>query len=168
MKQQGNRFTLRYIPFSLSEKDTEKQKQMLNKSRRQYLQGKYFTRKKLSSFRNRPSNHIKRAKQIYELPVIKPNDILAKATGCSVNALRKIVRKGEGAYFSSGSRPNQTATSWGIARLASAITGGKSASVDYAILEKGCSKNSVALKMAKQALQKYGNGHGKTRKRRFG
>jgi len=38
--------------------------------------------------------------------------------------LQKIVNKGMGAYYSSGSRPNQTPASWGIARLASAITGG--------------------------------------------
>ena len=53
-----------------------------------------------------------------------------KKTGCSIEALKKIVNKGEGAYYSSGSRPNQTSHSWGYARLASAITGGKAAAVD--------------------------------------
>ena len=56
-----------------------------------------------------------------------------------------------GAYYSSGSRPNQTAESWGIARLASAITSGKSAVIDYHLLEEGCKKNSKALKLAKKA-----------------
>lgn len=55
-----------------------------------------------------------------------------------MSALKQIVRKGQGAYFSSGSRPNQTSQSWGLARLASSITAGKSAAVDYDILEKGC------------------------------
>ena len=41
------------------------------------------------------------------------------------------MKKGQGAYYSSGSRPNQSAHSWGYARLASAITGGKSAAVDF-------------------------------------
>jgi hypothetical protein len=72
--------------------------------------------------------------------------------------LRKIVNKGRGAYFSSGSRPNQTSESWGLARLASSITGGKAAAVDYSILEQGCSKNSKALKLAKQAKKKHGHG----------
>ena len=56
-------------------------------------------------------------------------------------------KKGEGAYYSSGSRPNQTARSWGIARLASAITGGKSSKVDYHLL-KQCNHTKKAYKLA--------------------
>ena len=33
---------------------------------------------------------------------------LSKKTGCSIKTLKKIVKKGMGAYYSSGSRPNQT------------------------------------------------------------
>ncbi len=91
-----------------------------------------------------------RAKQIYKVDAIKPSTSLAKKTGCSINSLREIERKGEGAYYSSGSRPNQTASSWGRARLASSITGGKSSAVDLHILEKGCKKNSRALKLARK------------------
>jgi len=65
-----------------------------------------------------------------------------------VDALEKIVNKGAGAYFSSGSRPNQTGQSWGIARLASAVTGGKASLIDYAILKTGCRSNSKALRLA--------------------
>tara|TARA_R100001463_G_scaffold43938_1_gene91440 strand:- start:58 stop:459 length:402 start_codon:yes stop_codon:yes gene_type:complete len=43
---------------------------------------------------------------------------------------QKIIAKGQGAYYSSGSRPNQTATSWGLARLASVILGGPSRKID--------------------------------------
>ena len=64
-------------------------------------------------------------------------------------SLKDIVSKGEGAYYSSGSRPNQTAKSWGYARLASSITGGNASVVDMHILEKECSNNSKALKLAK-------------------
>ena len=42
----------------------------------------------------------------------------------------KIILKGKGAYYSSGSRPNQTAHSWGLARLASVILGGPSRRID--------------------------------------
>ena len=35
--------------------------------------------------------------------------------------MRKGVKRGRGAYFSNGSRPNQTPESWGRARLASFI-----------------------------------------------
>jgi len=43
---------------------------------------------------------------------------------------KKIIDKGMGAYYSSGSRPNQTPTSWGLARLASVILGGPSRRID--------------------------------------
>ena len=42
----------------------------------------------------------------------------------------KIINKGRGAYFSSGSRPGQTAQSWGLARLASVIMGGPARKID--------------------------------------
>lgn len=83
---------------------------------------------------------------------------MAKKTGCSKKALLKIIKKGQGAYYSSGSRPNQSAHSWGIARLASAITSGKAAAIDYKILEEGCNQNSKALKLAKKAKIKHGYG----------
>ena len=70
------------------------------------------------------------------------------------NALRQIVKKGQGAYYSSGSRPNQSGHSWGRARLASSITGGKAAAVDFHILEKTCKKGSKALKLAKKVKGK--------------
>lgn len=43
---------------------------------------------------------------------------------------QKIIDKGMGAYYSSGSRPNQTPTSWGLARLASVILNGPSRRID--------------------------------------
>lgn len=59
---------------------------MLLKSRKMYKEGKYYTRIPVKSFKSTPSKHIS-------------------------EALEKIVKKGEGAYYSSGSRPNQTAQS---------------------------------------------------------
>jgi len=152
----------RYIPKGLTKRDKKKQREMLKKSRKMYKKGKYLTRKKVKSFKSKKSNHITNAQKIYKIDKIYPGKELANKTGCSVNALKKIVKKGEGAYFSSGSRPNQTAQSWGYARLASAITGGKSAAVDYNILEKGCEMESEALRLAKKAKRKYGFGKRKT------
>ena len=45
----------------------------------------------------------------------------------------KIMDKGMGAYFSGGSRPNQTPSSWKYARLASVIMGGPARKVDIKI-----------------------------------
>ena len=139
----------KYLPDSLSKSDKIKQSKMLKKSKTLYKKGKYFTRKKLKSFKSKPSSHVIRAKKIYNIPKITASSELARKTKCSINTLKKIVEKGLGAYYSSGSRPNQTPQSWGRARLASAITGGKSAIVDYKILSKGCKPSSKALKYAK-------------------
>jgi len=152
------KINLRYLPKKLTRKDRKIQTKMLLKSRRLYKKGKYFTRKVVSSFKSKKSPHILKAIKIYKVPKIGATDELARATGCSKKALAKIINKGEGAYFSSGSRPNQTGQSWGIARLASSITSGKAAAVDYSILENGCKPNSKALTMAKKAKRKYGHG----------
>ena len=168
MKIPVMKIPVRYLPFGLSTKDSLKQAQMLKKSRSQYKKGKYFTRKPVTTFKRRPSSHIKNAQKIYGVEKMVPSNELAKATGCSLDALQQIVKKGEGAYFSSGSRPNQTAQSWGYARLASALTAGKAAAVDFDILEKGCNHRGKAFTMAKKAVKTYGHGLGRTRRRVIG
>ena len=157
------RFPLRYLPNKLSKKDKQKQVNMLLKSRKLYKNKIYYTRQPVSSYKNKTSNHIENARKIYKVDKITPNNELSQKTGCSLSALRKIVKKGQGAYFSSGSRPNQTAQSWGLARLASSITSGKAAAVDYDILDKGCDHNKKAFRLAKKSRQKYGYGNTKTR-----
>jgi hypothetical protein len=47
-----------------------------------------------------------------------------------------IIKKGKGAYFSGGSRPNQNPFSWGLARLASVIMGGPARKVDQKIWDE--------------------------------
>lgn len=149
---------LKYLPKRLTQKDRRKQSAMLQKSRKQYVDNKYYTRKRVPSYQSKPSKHVAKARRIYGVESITPSKELAEATGCSIDAMAQIVKKGEGAYFSSGSRPNQTAQSWGLARLASAITGGKSAAVDYAILERGCDHRKRAFVMANQSRKKHGHG----------
>ena len=114
--------------------------------------------------KNKKSNHIVNASRIYNIETIRPNKELALKTGCNVSALKQIVKKGEGAYYSSGSRPNQTPQSWGLARLASAITAGKAAAVDYNIIEKGCKHNKKAFLLSNKSRKKYKYGHSKTKK----
>ena len=146
---------LRYLPSNISKKDRKTQLHALMKSRKSYTQSKYYVRPKIASFHSRKSKHVLRAEKMYNVAHIHPDKELARKTKCSVDALKQIVRKGEGAYYSSGSRPNQTARSWGIARLASAITGGKASAVDYSILSRGCDhKTSTAYRLAKPP--KYG------------
>ena len=155
---------IKYVPKKLSRRDKKKVKKMLKKSRKLYKKKKYFTRKKVKSFTSKVSPHIKKSLKIYKLKKFSVNQELAKKTGCSLTGLRKIVKKGQGAYYSSGSRPNQTGHSWGYARLASSISGGKAAAVDFNILEKYCKKGSKALRLAKRSRKKHGYGTRRVRK----
>jgi len=158
------KFPIRYLPVTLTRKDRTKQMNMLRKSRKLYKKKKYYTRKRVSSYVSKPSRHITNARKLYHIEHILPNKELSRKTGCSVSALKQIVRKGEGAYYSSGSRPNQTPQSWGIARLASSLTAGKAAAVDYDILKKGCNHTKKAFILANKARRKYGYGLSKPMK----
>jgi hypothetical protein len=155
---------VRYVPSTITKKDAKAQTKMLLKSRKLYKKREYFTRRKIPSYKNKPSKHVQKAREIYGVQNVMPSKELSKKTGCSISALQQIVKKGEGAYYSSGSRPNQTAHSWGYARLASALTSGKSAAVDFSILEKGCDHKKRAYRMALQSRKKYKNGQSHTKR----
>jgi hypothetical protein len=144
-------FIKRYVPDTLSRRDKALQRSELRKSRKLYKHRKYYTRRKtVRTFTSKPSGHTARAKQLYGVDNIKPTRELSKRTGCSIKGLKQIVRKGEGAYYSSGSRPNQTPQSWGNARLASAITGGNASVVDFHILAKECDHRKPAYRLAQK------------------
>ena len=156
---------LKYLPKRLTKKDKKKQAKQLKKSRAAYKKNIYIHRKPINSYKSKKSQHILNAEKIYNIKNLSVNNELANKTGCSINALNKIIKKGMGAYYSSGSRPNQTPHSWGIARLASSISGGKAAAVDYNILAEGCKSGSKALKLAKKSRIKNGYGTRKVPKR---
>ena len=159
------KFPVRYLPAILTKKDKKKQIKMLMKSRKLYRTKKqYYTRKPLASYKNKTSNHILNARKIYKIKNLTPSKELAQKTGCSLSALNQIVKKGQGAYYSSGSRPNQTSQSWGIARLASSITAGKAAAVDYDIINAGCDHKKKAFILANKSRRQYKYGQSKTRK----
>lgn len=155
---------IKYLPKRISKKDKKIIVNELKKSRKAYKKHSYYTRKHVASYKSKTSQHILNVKKIYNLDKLVVNANLSKKTGCSINSLRKIVNKGQGAYYSSGSRPNQSSHSWGLARLASSISGGKASALDYKILENGCSKSSKALKLAKKAKLKYKYGTHRVRK----
>jgi len=158
------RFPVRYVPKSITKRDKGKQVGMLLKSKRLYRQHKYYDRSKVKSYKSTRSKHLNKARAVYNIDTITPNRELVQKTGCTLSALKEIVKKGEGAYYSSGSRPNQTAQSWGLARLASSLTAGKAAAVDFNILQKGCNPHKKAFKLALQAKKHYAHGQASTRK----
>lgn len=64
---------------------------------------------------------------------------IARLSGIKYSNALKIVQKGKGAYFSNPQsvRPNvKSPTRWGIARLYSAVMGGKAAKIDKNLLVK--------------------------------
>ncbi len=63
---------------------------------------------------------------------------IARLSGIKYNNARKIVQKGRGAFSSNPQsvRPQvKSATQWGIARLYSAVMGGKAAKIDKDLLK---------------------------------
>ena len=81
----------------------------------------------------------------YKQPKNKANSIeeIARLSGIKKSALLEIKKKGIGAFYSNPSsvRPNVTsAERWGIARVYSAVMGGKASRVDYKELQRGRQK----------------------------
>ncbi len=61
---------------------------------------------------------------------------ISKVSGISEKALKEVYNKGAAAYFTGGSRPNQTPESWAYARVYSYIMGGNTRKVDTEVTEK--------------------------------
>jgi hypothetical protein len=116
---------------SLSRKDKSEQKKNLIRSRKMYKKGIYVDRPKLKSYPKKRSEHIVKFEKRYNHK-ITDKDFIDKHI-LSKKGQNQILKKGRGAYYSSGSRPNQSSSSWAFARLASVITGGKARKVDNKI-----------------------------------
>lgn len=77
----------------------------------------------------------------YKQPKDKSNTLkeISKLSGYQLKGLKIIQEKGEGAYYSNPKsvRPQvKSATQWGIARVYSAVMGGKAKKIDKAHLIK--------------------------------
>ena len=118
----------------LSRKDKQKQLQGLRRSSKSYKKGKYYTRPKMKSFKNKKSSWTQKFHELY--PNAKSLKEIEKVTGIPKKALMEVKKKGMGAYYSSGSRPNQTAESWGKARMYAYIFGSPTRKVDKHITQK--------------------------------
>ena len=145
-----------YIPNTLSPQDRKKQKQQIEKSMKDYKKNnrKYVVREKFRIIRQtKPSNHIVDLKRAY--PHIKSMSNLEKISkefNIPLSGVKKIIEKGQGAYFSSGSRPNQTPDSWAYARLASAVLGRNACNVDsHIITQNGVTCESLRKKYAENS-----------------
>ena len=121
----------KYLPDTLKGKDRQKQiKSIFEKKERP----KTKVKSKKSNWTNLFSK--KYGKELDEMKGKRSKKNIAKVTGIPFKAIDEVYKKGEGAYYSSGSRPNQTPESWGKARVASVLVGGASRNIDKAIVEK--------------------------------
>ena len=154
------RFGQRSIPrkYYAGVKNSKERKRAIRdikQSRRDYKRGKYHRKRvRVKSFRSKESPHVVRAKKMYNLKSMKNLNEVSRKTGCSKKSLRGILRKGRGAFASSGSRPNQTSDSWAYARLASSISGGKAAKYDCKLLNAGKCNRRVMKLAAKVGCKK--------------
>ena len=115
----------KYIPKNLSDEDLGKQIKSIKDEEE---------RPKLESFKSKRSSFVKDFEKKYGTK-ISDFDFIEKNI-LKKEGIKQILNKGVGAYYSSGSRPNQTATSWSRARLASVIMNGKARKIDKKIWEK--------------------------------
>jgi len=119
----------KYVPASLTKADREKQIKSIKEQK---------PRPKLKSFQSKRSNHVINFEKKYGVKITNKkfiNDNLLSYEG-----QKQVIKKGMAAYYTGGSRPNQTPASWSLARLASAL------------LKKG------AFKVDKNIFKKYGKG----------
>lgn len=104
------------------------QEQLIQRSREVYKKtGKVVDRPKVSSTPVKRSKHAEKFENKYGFSV---SDIPKVKRTFPDTDVDTILRKGRGAYASSGSRPNTTSEAWAKARLASALTGGNAYKVD--------------------------------------
>lgn len=119
----------------LSDNNKAEQLKELERSRKLYKKGIYVSRSKKSSFKSKRSPHLVEFEKKYDVNIANKNAVF-KATGIKPKAQEKILNKGRGAFYSSGSRPNQSAESWALARLASVILKHGAYKVDRHVLKE--------------------------------
>ena len=132
----------------LSGNNKAEQIKELERSRKLYKKGIYISRSKKSSFKSKRSPHLVEFEKKYDVNIANKNAVL-KATGIKPGAQEKILNKGRGAFYSSGSRPNQSAESWALARLASVILKHGAYKVDRHVLKEfDCNNIKPPVKQA--------------------
>jgi len=122
----------RYLPDSLSK--SERQKQI-----KSIFEGKERPKTKVKEKKSTWTTQFDKeyGDQLDAMKGKRSKRNIAKVTGIPFKAIDEVYKKGEGAFYSSGSRPNQTASSWARGRIYAYIMGGeKVRKVDKDITDK--------------------------------
>lgn len=115
----------KYLPKSLSKSNSKKQRNSI-------LQGN--NRPKLKSYKSKRSGWVKKFEEKYKHKITDKkwiNKNILKNKGQTL-----IINKGKAAYYTSGSRPNQTPSSWAYGRLAGVILNSPARKIDKNIWDK--------------------------------
>lgn len=111
-----------YIPKTLTKEDKKKQEKSIIEKK---------DRPKVSSYKSKRSSWVEQFEKKYNKKITDKSFINKNII--SNEGQNQIISKGKGAYYNTGSRPNQTAFSWSYARLASVIMNGPARKVDNKI-----------------------------------
>ena len=114
----------KYLPKSLSPEDRKKQLKSIQEG----------TKRPKVDFKNKRSTHAEKFEAKYGYKISNLSRVAKEII--SREGIEQIKKKGIAAYYTGGSRPNQTPASWWKARLASVIMGGKARQVDKDIWNK--------------------------------
>ena len=118
-------FPAAYVPTGLTKTDRKKQIQSIRKK---------TDRPMLASFTSRRSSWVTAFEKKYGQKITNTSWIakhIMKKEG-----IQRILDKGMAAYYTSGSRPNQSKYAWAFARLASVIMGGPARRIDRSVWDK--------------------------------
>lgn len=122
----------KYLPDTLSKSDRQKQIKSIFEGKER---PETKVKEKKSSWTTQFSK--KYGEKLDTMKGKRSKKNIAEITGIPLKAVNEVYKKGEGAYYSSGSRPNQTPSSWARGRLYAYIMGGKKVrAVDKDITEK--------------------------------
>lgn len=126
VRMYGKNIPTRYIPSYLTHEQKRKQAKSITEKRDRPI---------LKNIPNKKSSWTTKAHNYFGKGNTSPKSI-AKQLGVKMEGFEKILSKGRGAYYSGGSRPNQTPHSWARARLFSVLFGGKARMVDKNIVNE--------------------------------
>lgn len=144
-----NKVPLAYLKGAKNPKAREKE---ILRTRKKYLSGKMKKEDYEAVEKSRAKDRVGMKKGGSVPACVKK---YAKSSGKSTSTLMKVYKRGQGAYFSSGSRPGQSSHSWGCGRVRSFATGkGKARQADKDLLRK------KSKKVAGGALGKIARGCG--------
>lgn len=130
-KKKTRKLPNRYLPKNLTKIDRKKQIKSIfegtDRPKVNYISKKSSWTKKFHSHYDKELNKLNGHVNLKNISIV---------TKIPLKALEEVYKKGYAAFYTSGSRPNQTAESWALSRVFSYIMGGNTRKIDNEITVK--------------------------------